>query len=192
MRNLFIVSCVVSVGLMGSLSVTAAPATYEIDPAHSSVDFKIRHLGISWVRGSFGEIAGEVTVDPENPEKSVIEVTVQAASVDTRNDKRDEHLRSDEYFDVENHPTLTFKSSGVKKTGENTYEVTGDFTLLGVTKPITVMLTDSGEIEAQEKTRRGGEVEEFTISRSDFGMDEMVGPIGDEVHILLAFSTIKK
>jgi polyisoprenoid-binding protein YceI len=188
-KSLFVALVLVGLCLPATYAETK---TYDIDPTHSSVDFKIRHLGISWVRGSFGTFTGKVRIDEAKPENSSIEVTVEAASVNTNNEKRDGHLKSDDYFAVETHPSIVFKSTSVKKTGDNTYEVVGKLTLLGTTKPVTVTLTDSGEIEAQGKTRRGAEISDFKIVRSEYGMTEMVGPIGDEVHLYLAFSTIKE
>ncbi|MEM6822863.1 MAG: YceI family protein [Verrucomicrobiota bacterium] len=194
MKNL---SLTLFVGLVCTLFVTAPLAqgeakSYEIDTAHSSIDFKIRHLGISWVRGHFADFSGVVKVDDANPENSSVEMTVQAASINTSNEKRDGHLRDEDYFNVAKYPTLTFKSTAVKKTGDKPYEVTGDFTMLGSTKSITVTLQDSGEIEARGSQRRGGEIEEFKIKRSEYGMTESIGPIGDHVHIYLAFAGIKK
>jgi polyisoprenoid-binding protein YceI len=181
---------VLSFFLCGAL--TAAPGTYKIDPVHSSVGFKIRHLGISWVNGSFKDYEGLVTLDSEKPEASSVQITVKAASVDTGNEKRDGHLRNADFFDVEKFPTLTFKSTKVEKTAEGTYRVTGDFTLLGVTKAVTVEFTGTEEVKGmQGETRRGGETT-FTIKRSDYGMKNSLGPVGDDVQIALAFSGVKQ
>lgn len=169
----------------------AAPETYKIDPVHSSVGFKIRHLGVSWVNGSFKDFEGQVAFDPDKPENSSVNVNVKAASVDTGSDKRDTHLRKPEYFGVDKYPTLSFKSTKVEKAGPNLYKVTGDFTLLGVTKSVTFDFAATDEVKGmQGEIRRGGETE-FVLKRSDFGMKEMIGPIGDEVRVSLAFSGIK-
>jgi len=171
--------------------LNAAPETYKIDPVHSSVGFKVRHLGVSWVNGSFKDFDGQVVFDPEKPENSSVNVTVKAASIDTGSDKRDTHLRKPEFFGVDKNPTLSFKSTKVEKAGPNFYRVTGDFTLTGVTKSLTVDFTGTDEVKGmQGETRRGGETE-FVLKRSDFGMKEMIGPIGDEVRVSLAFSGIK-
>jgi polyisoprenoid-binding protein YceI len=186
-----------SAALLALLLATATLAsaqteTYEIDPVHSTVAFKIRHLGISWVNGNFADITGTVVFDPANPEKSSAEVKVQAASVDTRNGKRDTHLKSPDFFDAEKHGALTFKSTKVRKTGDKTYEITGDFSLLGVTKPLTITFTDLGTATGmQGEARRGGETS-FSLKRSTFGMTKNVGPIGDDVEVTLAFSGVKK
>jgi polyisoprenoid-binding protein YceI len=169
-----------------------AAETYVIDPVHSSVDFKVRHLGISWVQGSFQKFAGKGMFDLDKPETSALEVTVEAGSITTGNEKRDGHLKSEDFFNAAKFPTLTFKSTKVVKKGEGSFEVTGDMTLLGVTKPLTFVVNTFGPVEGMQKElRRGGDTE-FTIKRSDFGMAKMVGPIGDEVKVSLAFSAIKQ
>jgi polyisoprenoid-binding protein YceI len=171
-------------------AVQAAPETFKADAAHSSVGFKIRHLGISWVKGTFKDFEGTAIFDAEKPEMSSVQVTVQAASVDTGNKDRDAHLQKDEFFNVEKFPTLSFKSTKVVKKDGDVYEVTGDFTLMGVTKPVTFTFEASGPIKGMKgETRRGGETE-FKIKRSDFGMAKMIGPIGDEVQISLAFEGV--
>jgi polyisoprenoid-binding protein YceI len=178
--------------VFSAVAAQAAPETFKIDPAHSSVEFKIRHLGISWVTGVFKDFEGTVVYDEADPSKNSIEVTVKADSVDTSNSMRNDHLKKPEYFNVEKFPTLTFKSSKVEKTEKGEFKVTGDFTLLGVSKSIVVEVEGSGPVEGMKKeVRRGGETE-FTIKRSDYGMKEGVGPVGDEVKITLAFSAIKQ
>ena len=185
-------------GFAALLGIMLMPAqaeviNYEIDAVHSSVDFKIRHLGITWVRGSFNEISGQVHFDAEKPEKSQIEVEVKAASVNTRNEGRDKHLRSEDYFNVDAFPAISFKSSSLKKQKDGTYKMTGNLTLLGVTREITTTLTDSGEVDGMHgEKRRGGEMADMVIKRSDYGMKKMVGPIGDEVHLFLAFAAVRK
>jgi polyisoprenoid-binding protein YceI len=189
LRRLFYV---LGLCVLSSSVLVAAPERYKIDTTHSSVSFKIRHLGVSWVQGMFKDYEGEVLFDPEKPEASSVTVTVKAASVDTGNEKRDNHLRNADYFHVEKFPTLSFKSTKVEKTGENRYKVTGDFTLLGVTKPLVVDFIATDEIEGMRgEKRRGGETS-FTIKRSDFGMKQSIGPIGDEVHVSLSFAGVKE
>lgn len=188
----FFLSVVLAALVSAATPLTAAPETYKIDPVHSSVGFKIRHLGISWVNGSFKDYEGQVVFDAEKPEASSVSITVKAASVDTGNEKRDTHLRNADFFNTEKFPTLTFKSTKVEKTGANTYKVTGDFTLLGVTKPMTIDFTGTDLIDGMGgEKRRGGETT-FAIKRSEFGMKESLGPVGDEVQIALAFSGVRQ
>jgi len=130
--------------------------------------------------------------DEEKPESSSVSVTVKATSVDTRNTKRDTHLRSADFFNIEKFPELTFKSNKVEKLTNNEFKVTGDFTLHGVTKPLVFTLTGTALVDGmQGEKRRGGETT-FTIKRSDFGMSSSLGPVGDDVQITLAFSGIKQ
>lgn len=174
------------------LGVSAFAAdTYNPDPAHSTLGFKVKHLGISTVTGQFKDFTGKIVFDPAAPAKSSVEIIVKATSVDTANAKRDEHLRKADFFNVAEYPTLSFKSTAVKKIDDATYEITGDFTLLKVTKPITVQLTDvSFGKGPQGEERAGGEIK-FKINRSEYGMDKMVGPVGDAVTIELLFEAIK-
>ena len=170
----------------------AAAENYSIDPVHSTVGFKIRHLGISWVTGSFGKFEGTASFDPAQPASSTLAVTVQADSVNTGNADRDKHLRAEDFFHTEKHPTITFKSTKVVKKTDSSYEVTGDMTLLGTTKPVTFTVETTGPVQGMKgETRRGGETT-LTVKRSDFGMKNMIGPIGDEVHVTLAFSAVKQ
>ncbi len=173
-------------------SVHAEPSTYNIDPVHSTVGFKIRHLGISWVQGSFKDFDGVVILNEAEPGNSKIAVSVKAASVDTGNDDRDAHIQDEEYFNTAKWETLSFKSKSVKKSGEKSYSITGDFTLRDVTKEMTIEVKDLGTAKGMKgEMRRGGETE-FVIKRSEFGMTGGHPLVGDEVHITLAFSAIEE
>ncbi len=173
-------------------TLRAAEEAYKIDPVHSTMSFRVRHLGISYVTGRFGKFEGTVHFDKDAPEKSKIEVSVAALSVDTNNEKRDAHLNGDDFFSVDKHPSLTFKSTAVKKIDDTHYDVTGDFTMLGVTKSITVKVEDLGAAkDPQGKDRRGGATE-FTLDRTLFGMKYGEGMIGTDVKVDLAFSAIKQ
>ncbi len=117
----------------------AKPTTWNIDPAHSAAEFVVQHMGISNVRGQFTKLSGTVTWDPENPTGAVVEATVDATTVDTHEEKRDQHLKSPDFFDVAKFPTLTFKSTKVVKKGKQ-LAVTGDLTMHGVTKEVTFLV----------------------------------------------------
>ncbi|MEM9399217.1 MAG: YceI family protein [Verrucomicrobiota bacterium] len=175
-----------------SVAVVQAAEIYEIDQSHSTVSFEIRHLGISKVSGRFTDYEGAISFDEKAPEKSTVEFTIKATSIDTDNTDRDEHLRNEDFFNIEKYPDITFKKTALKKTAENTWEVTGDLKLLDVTKPITVEMETFGPIKgSQGETRRGAETT-FKIKRSDYGMKYGIGPVGDQVKITLAISAIKK
>ena len=163
----------------------ASRAALQIDTAHSSLLFKIKHKDVAWFYGRFGDVKGTFDLDPANAAGGSIEVTVKAESIDSGNQKRDEHLRSPDFFSAKEFETMTFKSTSVKKTGEHTFDVAGDFSLHGVTKQITVPVEFTGKASGQ----RGGDVAgihtTFTIKRSDYGMSYMQGGgLGDEVTII--------
>jgi polyisoprenoid-binding protein YceI len=126
-----------------SSTALAAPETYTIDKVHSSVGFTIRHF-VAKVPGRFNDFAGTIRFDRADPSKSVAEATIQVASIDTDNQKRDDHLRSADFFDAAKFPTITFKSTSWTKTGENTFDVAGDLTLKDVTRPVVLKVTSLG------------------------------------------------
>jgi polyisoprenoid-binding protein YceI len=122
---------------------SAAPETYTIDPVHSSVGFTIRHL-VSKVPGKFTKFSGTVTVDKDNPANNTIDATIDTTSFSTENEKRDNHVRSSDFLDAAKFPTIKFKSTSWKKTGDDTYDVTGDLTIKDVTKPVTLKVASLG------------------------------------------------
>lgn len=180
---------------LGALNVaTAAVENYVIDPVHSSVGFKIRHF-VSKVPGSFTKLSGSISVDRENLEKSSIEAVIDVDSVYTANEKRDNHLRSPDFFDTAQFPTSTFKSKGWKKTGEDTFDVTGDLTLHGVTKEVLMKVTLLGFGPGARGAQLSGWEGTTTIKKSDFGV---AGPailsaaLGDEVTINVSIEAAVK
>lgn len=142
--------------------------TYTIDPAHSNVEFAVRHMMISTVKGRFGEVEGMVSI-PENGQPSVA-VTIKTASVDTRSEQRDGHLRSPDFFDVETYPELRFKSTKVERTGEG-YELTGDLTIKGVTRPVTLTVTEEGAGVDPWGNQKAAFSATGKFNRSDFGLN---------------------
>ena len=178
--------------LVGAAAKPAAAADeYAYDPVHSSIGFKARHLDISWIHGRFNEAQGKFVIDREDPAKSTFEMTIQADSDDTGNKQRDEHLLQADYFDTKQFPTIEFKSTGVKAV-EDGYEVTGDFTMHGKTKEITFVLKGGKELEFKG-TKRVGFSTSLSLKRSDFGFDpSAIGPIGDEVQIVIDCEGMRK
>ena len=169
-----------------------AADTYQIDPVHSFASFSIGHLGIGLVRGFFSDIAGTITFDEKDVAKDAIEVTIKTASVNTHVDKRDEDLRSPNFFEVDKYPTMSFKSTRITRKGSG-YVVTGDFNLHGVTKTITVTTKRLGAGKDPWGAFRSGFAADFTIKRSDFGMKYDPPPaIADTVEISVAFEATKK
>ena len=173
---------------VGSATAHAATETYLIDSAHSAVTFRIRHL-VGKTPGSFTDFAGTIAFDPADPTTGRVEATIQATSVDTNNDKRDDHLRSADFFDVATHPTITFKSTKVTRAGEG-FKLAGDLTMHGVTKPVTLDLQVLGVGPGF-----GGKVAGFeargVVQRKDFGiswnraLDAGSLVLGDEVEIVI-------
>lgn len=181
--------------LAAVLSPAAALAadTYEIDAVHSHALYKIKHLNVGYQYGRFKDMKGMVVVDEKTPANSKVEVVIPTASVDSNHPKRDEHLKSPDFFDATKYPTLTFKSTQVKKLSADTYEVLGNLTLRGVTKPIKFKFKKTGEGKGmQGEYRLGGEAT-LTIKRSDFGIKYgLPDVLNDQVDIILAFEGVKQ
>lgn len=175
--------------LLAALPATAQ-TTYTVDPVHSSVLFKVKHLGVANFYGRFNEIGGTIEYDAANPEKSSVSLEIETGSVDTHAQGRDDHLKSADFFNAAQFPTLSFASTSVEKTGEATYAVRGDLTMLGVTKPITLTVERTGEgtHPRSQKPMLGFEAR-GTITRSDWGMEFMNGPLSDQVELIIALET---
>ena len=162
--------------------------TFKIDPSHSTVAFKVGHM-LGAAKGKFTKFSGTVEVDREHPEQSSVNVTIQAASINTAIVKRDDHLRSAEFFNVEKFPEITFKSRGVKKTGAVSGEIAGDLTMHGVTRPITLRVQLQGDPQAAMKNPTSlWRVTTAPIRRSQYGLvfsksAETVSMISDEVSV---------
>jgi polyisoprenoid-binding protein YceI len=187
MKTFFVLVAVVI--LSGSL---AAPAEeiYKIDPVHSSISFKVRHF-FSYVTGDFKKFEGTIHVDMTHPENSSVTATIDVASIDTKNDKRDEDLRSPDFFDAAKFPTITFKSKSVKKTGPESGDIIGDFTMHGVTREITLHAKFLGKGKGMGgKSISGWQVTTDPIKRSEYGLNwskavEGTAVVGEEVTIAI-------
>src|SRR3954469_15328308 len=146
-----------------------AAGVYEIDPAHTAVEFVGRHLMITKVRGRFGDVRGRITIGDE-PERSHVEVEIGAASVSTGNDDRDAHLKNEDFFDVEHFPTITFASTAVKALPGNTWELDGNLTVRDVTRPVTMQVDFDGGTESPFGDQRIGFSAATDVNREDFGL----------------------
>ncbi len=162
-----------------------AATKLSVDPAHSSVTFKIKHKGVAWVYGRFNDLQGQIHWDEDYPERIHFDVHVKTENVDTGVERRDDHLRSADFFDASENPTIRFVSKKVKSVGDNKYEMTGELSLHGETHSITVPFEKTGEAKSEEEHRLGGHAE-FTVDRTDFGMDKMVGPVGAKAHMAIS------
>ena len=190
----FSLAAAILAGLGTSSLAPAARAaeTYAVDPVHSSISFGISHAGISDIHGRFNDFSGTFVIDKDDPSKSSFALDIKVASVDTNNAKRDEHLRAPDYFNAKQFPSLSFKSTKVKATDAG-YEVTGDLTLHGVTKPVTLTLKGGHKVvEFPKGTPRIGVTSSVTIKRSEFDMKTELGALGDDVHIIVGLEAEKK
>ena len=144
---------------------------WQFDPYHTQVEFSAKHLGMMTVRGHFGEVTATGVVDPDQPERSRIEVTIDVTSIRTHNDARDNDLRSSNFLEADKYPTITFRSTGVETAGADRYRLTGDLTIKDVTKPVTLDVVKYGEFnDPAMMGHRIGYAAQTTINRKDFGM----------------------
>jgi len=181
--------------LLPSLALAEA-ATWNIDPSHTQANFTVRHMVISNVKGEFQSTKGVVKIDDKDLAKSMVDVTIDAASIHTREDKRDAHLRSPDFFDVERYPTITFKSTKVEKAGGDRYKVTGDLTMHGVTKPVVLDAALTPEVKGMMGEVRRGAQATTRVNRQEYGLkwNKMLeaGPlVGDDVAIEINAELIK-
>jgi polyisoprenoid-binding protein YceI len=176
------------------LSLTAAAQdTWQIDPRHTAAQFSVRHLGISTVRGAFTKVSGAVLYDPANPAKDSIQATIDAASVDTRVEMRDNDLRSPNFLDVAKYPTITFQSKRVEGAGDGKLRATGDLTIHGVTKEVVLDVDGpSAEMKDPWGNQRIGASATTKINRKDFGVNGAPGAVGDEITITLDIEMTKQ
>ena len=166
-------------------SVSAAAKNFKIDPVHSFVTFKVKHKHVGYVFGRFNEMSGTVKFDEAHPATSSLQFTIRTASIDTANDTRDKHLRGPDFFDVKQFPVMTFKSKSTQKTRDDTYAVTGDLSIKGVTKSITAPVEHVGTATSPRGTTTGA-LCTFKIKRSDYGITYGLGSLGDDVEITVA------
>jgi polyisoprenoid-binding protein YceI len=189
---------VIAWGLLTVLSGAAAAETarWDVDPDHSIVEFRVAHMVVSKTAGRFMDYSGFVEMDPEAKTFKTIEATINTASVNTNQEKRDAHLRNADFFDVEKHPTMTYKLKSYKKQGDG-YQAVGDLTLRGVTKEITLVGNFNGVTKDPWGNWRAGFNAEGKLNRKDFGMvwnktlDSGGLVVGDDVHIRLDIECIK-
>jgi len=175
------------VALLLTVSAAAQDA-WQLDPQHSSAQFSVRHLEVSTVRGAFTKVSGSVVYDPANLNKSSIQTTIDAASVDTRVDMRDNDLRSPRFLDAQKFPTITFQSKKVEAAGTGKLKVTGDLTIKGVTKEVVLDVdgpTPSIKDPLGKDRLRMGASATTKINRNDFGVSGLPGIVGDDITITL-------
>lgn len=180
--------------LLATVSGTAqaAPVAYKLDPAHMSVAFIVNHLGFSNLIGRFNAASGEVAFDKDVVQNSVVKVAIDTASVDTAHAKRDEHLRSPDFFNAKEFPQMTFKSTKIEKTGEKSGRLHGELTLLGTAKPVVLDVTFNKDgVSPTSKLETVGFSARGKIKRTDFGMKYGTPYISDEIELLIEAEAVK-
>ena len=172
----------------------AQAADYQIDKQgqHASVNFKISHLGYSWIYGRFNDFEGTFSWDADKPEASAINVTVNTESVDTNHAERDKHIRSEDFLNVAENATATFTSTGVEVTGDNSAKVSGDLTLNGVTKPVVLDANFIGEGDDPWGGYRAGFDATTTLKLADFGIDYNLGPASETVELIITVEGVRQ
>jgi polyisoprenoid-binding protein YceI len=170
----------------------AGADTFKVDPVHSALVFRVKHLGVGYFYGRFNDLTGTVTLDEKNPADASFQLQVKADSVDTGQAKRDNHLKSPDFFNAKEFPTISFRSKQVKPLKGGALEVTGDLTLHGVTKSITVKVKRVGSGNDPFGKFRAGFETDFLIRRSDYGMNFMPQALGDDIWLLVGFEAIRE
>jgi polyisoprenoid-binding protein YceI len=169
-----------------SAAATAQTSNWQIDPMHSTAQFSVRHLGISTVRGAFTKVSGSAKYDPADPAKTSLDASIEAASVDTRVEMRDNDLRSLNFLDAEKYPVITFHTKQVKAAGAGKLEITGDLTIHGVTKEVVLDVDGpSAAVKDPWGNQRIGASATTKINRMDFGVKGAPGLVGDEISITI-------
>lgn len=192
MKN-FLLPLVVFVGLLMPAKAYADVESYNFDTAHTQILFFVNHLGFSMSQGEFHAYDGSFVFDRSEPEKSSVDIAIETSSIDMDDEKWDAHMKSADFFNVEKFPTMTFKSTNIEVTGENTANITGDLTVLGVTKPITLdVVHNKSGVHPFNGHYIAGFSGAVNIKRSDFGMSYGLPGVADEVQIRLEVEGIRQ
>ncbi|WP_102784899.1 MULTISPECIES: YceI family protein [Thalassospira] len=183
----------IAAGLSGAAFSAQAAESYKLDPSHTSVIFIVNHLGFSNYQGRFGGASGELTIDRDNLAASSAEINIDLTQIDSGFEGLDNHMKTADFFDVENHPTATFKSSAIELVGENGAKITGDLTILGQSKPLVLDVTLTGE---GDHPMTGDHILGFaakgTVTRSDYGMTYLVPAVSDDVTLQISSEFMKQ
>ena len=177
--------------MLGATRVTAADS-YSLDMSHTSIIFGISHFNYSYTYGRFNKAQGSFNWDNANPAASQFVLAIDTASIDTNDAKRDDHLRNADFFNANQFPQIVFQSTTIKPTGDNKFDITGNLTMHGVTKQVTLPVTKLGEGKGPYGKYRSGFFCQTTLNRSDFGMSNMLPNIGNQVAITISFEGIRQ
>jgi polyisoprenoid-binding protein YceI len=170
----------------------ASAADYNIDPVHTTLIYRIKHLNASYSYGRFDSPTGAFSYDPASPEKSTFSLEVKVDNINSGNPQRDGHLKSPDFFNAKQYPTITFKSTAVKKTADDKLDVTGDLTIHGVTKSVTVPLAVVGTAKGMAGETRTGFEGTIELKRSEFDVKGLPGAVGEDVRIIVSIEGIAK
>ncbi len=188
-----LVSLVLALAFLIPLQAQAAADKYIYDPAHTQVIFAASHLGFSFSHGTFNKFSGGFVFDQENPEASQADMVIETGSIDLNSEAWNTHMKSADFFNVEKFPTMVFKSTKVEKTGDRTANLTGDLTLLGVTRPVTLAVTfNKAGAHPMNKNQVAGFSAAGTLKRSDFGMVYGLPNVGDDVQLIIQVEGIRQ
>lgn len=200
MRTTALLAAALAVGVLApaaAQSPAAAPHTWTIDQSHTTAGFSVKHMMVTNVHGTFGKVEGTITYDGADVSTIAADITIDAASINTNNERRDTHLRSADFFDVENHPTLTFRSKRVEEVGDGRFRLIGDLTMRGVTKEVALDVEGPSPVINAGRVFKVGASASTSINRQDFGLTwnrmlEAGGvTVGDEVKITLEIEANK-
>lgn len=182
------VLCLAGVCLGSLVLVQSASAEdFKVDSGHSAVIFRVKHLGVSYCYGRFNEIGGSFSFDSGS-----LDIEIKTSSIDSNSENRDKHLKGPDFFNVKQFPVIKFTGKKFKKIGDDEFEVSGDLTLHGVTKPLTIQLERVGSGKDPWGGYRSGFETTFTIKRTDFGMKFMTGGLGDEIRVIVSIEGIRE
>ena len=189
--SLYKITFIISSLTVSFVSIAFADS-YNVDPVHTSILFRVKHLGVAYVFGRFNGATGNFSFDELVPSNSYVQMQVNTKNIDTNEDKRDNHLRSPDFFNAAVYPLIEFKSTSVKKIDKDILEVSGDLTILRKTRPITVKVRHTGSGKDPWGNFRSGFETSFNIKRSDFGMNFMLGGVSDEVNLTVSVEGIRQ
>ena len=192
MRQFPFALAVLSIACLTALPAAVRADAYQLDPVHSTTAFRIHHFGAGYVLGIIPGVTGTINYDKANPGQDSFVLSVDLSKLLTGNQQRDNDLKGPDWFDVKEFPTMDFQSTAVKQTGDDTYGLTGDLTIHGVKRTLTVPLTMTGIGRGMKGDTRIGFESEFTINRNDFGMSNLPGAVGNDVRINVELEAIQQ
>ena len=185
-------SSLLALGLLGSAALQADDYKIDSEGMHAAINFRIQHLGYSWLYGRFNDFGGKFSYDEAKPETSKVEVTIKTSSVDSNHAERDKHIRSDDFLGVDKFPEAKFVSSAYKPNGDGTGTLTGDFTLKGVTKPLEIKVREIGGGKDPWGGFRRGFEGSAKFALADYGITTDLGPASKEVELILSIEGVKQ